>query len=123
LIDIAALTRDRNQLWAEAVVRFKADAPWWLETPELEQLAAVEQAARYKTDDWEEPTKEWLGDRKITTVHELLEHVFGLNPQKPNRAAEMRVAAVLKRLGFSKRRVEDGVKGEVRKRKNEYWRP
>jgi predicted P-loop ATPase len=34
-------------LWAEAVVRFKAGAPWWLETPELEQLAAVEQAARH----------------------------------------------------------------------------
>ena len=105
-------------------MRFKASAPWWLERPELEQLAAVEQAARYKVDDWEEPIKEWLGDRKITTVHELLEHVLSLNPRKPNRAAEMRVAAILKRrLGFSKRRVEDGVKGDVRKRKYEYWRP
>jgi predicted P-loop ATPase len=124
LIDIEALARDRDQLWAEAAMRFKASAPWWLETPELEQLAAVEQAARYKVDDWEEPIKEWLGDRKITTVDELLEHVLGLNSRKPNRAAEMRVAVILKRrLGFSKRRVEDGVKGDVRKRKYEYWRP
>ena len=53
-----------------------------------------------------------------------LEHVLGLNPRKPNRAAEMRVAAILKkRLGFSKRRGEDGVKGDVRRRKFEYWRP
>ena len=124
VIDIEALARDRGQLWAEAVVRFKADVPWWLETPELEQLAAVEQAARYKADEWEGPITEWLGDRKVTTVHEVLEHVLGLNPKKPNRAAEMRVAAILKkRLGFFKRRGEDGVKGDARRRKFEYWRP
>jgi predicted P-loop ATPase len=124
VIDIEALKRDRDQLWAESVVRFKAGAPWWLETPELEQLAAVEQAARYKADEWEELIKEYLGDCKVTTVHEVLEHAIGLNPQKPNRAAEMRVAKILKhRLRFSKRRAEDGVKGDVRKRKNEYWRP
>ena len=124
LIDIEALARDRDQLWAEAAMRFKASAPWWLETPELEQLAAVEQVARYKVDEWEEPIKERLGDCKVTTMPELLEHVLGLNPEKPNRSAEMRVAAILKdRLGFSKRRVEDGVKGDVRKRKYEYWRP
>ena len=134
VIDIEALARDRGQLWGEAVVRFKDGAPWWLETPELEQLAAVEQAARYKVDEWEEPIKERLGDRKVTTVPELLEHVLGLNPEKPNRSAEMRVAAILKdRLGFSKRRVEGGVKRDVRKRKGvtgdvrqrkwENWRP
>jgi predicted P-loop ATPase len=124
VIDIGALASDRDQLWAEAVARFKAGAPWWLETPQLEQLAAVEQAARYKADEWEEPIKEWLGDRKVTTVHEVLEHVLGLNPKKPNRSAEMRVAAILKkRLGFSKSRVEDGVKRNVRKRRFKYWRP
>jgi hypothetical protein len=65
----------------------------------------VEQAARYKADEWEGPITEWLGDRKVTTVHEVLEHVLGLNPKKPNGSAEMRVAAILKkRLGFSKRR-------------------
>ena len=84
----------------------------------------MEQAARYKADEWEDPIKEWLADRKVTTVHEVLEHVLGLNPNKPNRSAEMRVAAILKkRLGFSKRRGEDGVKGDVRRRKFEYWRP
>jgi predicted P-loop ATPase len=124
VIDIGALASDRDQLWAETVARFRAGAPWWLETPELEQLAAMAQAARFKSDVWEEPIKEWLGDRKITTVRELLEHVLGLNPQKPNRSAEMRVAAILKnRLGFSKHRGEDDVKGDVRRRKWEYWRP
>ena len=31
VIDLEPLVRDRNQLWAEAFVRFRAGAPWWLE--------------------------------------------------------------------------------------------
>jgi predicted P-loop ATPase len=42
IIDIEGLIRDRNQLWAEAVVRYKAGDVWWLETPELEALATAE---------------------------------------------------------------------------------
>jgi predicted P-loop ATPase len=112
VIDITALERDRDQLWAEAVERSEADTPWWLDTPELEQLAQVEQAARFKVDEWEEPVKEHLAVRKVTTMPELLKLVLGAIPKKPNRSAEMRISALLtKRLGFTR------VKSSVRKRK------
>jgi predicted P-loop ATPase len=39
-IHVDALARDRDQLWAEAKVRFESGSVWWLETPELVQLAA-----------------------------------------------------------------------------------
>jgi putative DNA primase/helicase len=52
MIDRDGIERDRNQLWAEAIVRFKAGAPWWLETAELEALATAEQALRFKVDAW-----------------------------------------------------------------------
>ena len=68
MIDLDGLARDRDQLWAEAIVRFKAGAKWWLETPELEALAATEQAARFKVDIWREPVEQWLGDRKDACV-------------------------------------------------------
>ena len=45
-IDLETLVRDRDQLWAEARVRFQAGMPWWLDTPELEALARPEQEAR-----------------------------------------------------------------------------
>ena len=75
----------RDQLWAEAVHRFKAGEPWWLETPELEALATAEQAVRLVVDAWEDSIAEWLGDRTDVSVKEVLEHVFGLAPE-PRRA-------------------------------------
>jgi putative DNA primase/helicase len=117
MIDVEGLARDRDQLWAETVVRFKAGAKWWLETPKLEALATVEQAARFKTDVWKEPVEAWLGDRKGTSVREVLEDVLGIRPSQQNRSAEMRVAAILTDLGFSRHRPH---KGGVRK--YEYWR-
>ena len=54
MIDLAGLEAVRDQLWAEAVHRFKAGAKWWLETPELEALATAEQEVRFVVDAWED---------------------------------------------------------------------
>ena len=44
-----SLERDRDQLWAEAVHRYKACDKWGLETPELEALAEVEMSGNTST--------------------------------------------------------------------------
>jgi predicted P-loop ATPase len=62
-IDLAGLEATRDQLWAEAVHRFKQGEPWWLETPELEALATAEQALRLVVDPWMDSIAEWLRDR------------------------------------------------------------
>jgi putative DNA primase/helicase len=38
-IDIQALQRARDQIWAEANARLRSGASWWLETPDLVRLA------------------------------------------------------------------------------------
>ena len=78
MIDLAGLEAARDQLWAEAVHRFKAGEPWWLETPELEALATAEQALRFVVDPWEDSIREWVGDRTDVSVKEVLQHVFGI---------------------------------------------
>ena len=56
MIDRAGLETVPDQLWAEAVHRYKAEACWWLETPELEALATAEQAARFVVDVGRNPS-------------------------------------------------------------------
>jgi predicted P-loop ATPase len=109
-IDRDALERDRDQLWAEAVVRFKARAPWWLETPELEALATAEQALRFKVDEWHEPIEEWLGERTDVSVSEVLEGAWSIAQAKQTQTAKNRVAKVLTspRLRFTKYRANRG---------------
>jgi predicted P-loop ATPase len=48
VIDIDSLKQDRDQLWAEAVVRFRDGASWWLEKQFLVEAAEMEQAERYE---------------------------------------------------------------------------
>jgi putative DNA primase/helicase len=78
-IGIDELARDRNQLWADATVRFNSGAPWWLETAELIHLAADQQIERYEGDPWEEVIGPWLEARSSTSISEVLERCL----QKP----------------------------------------
>ena len=53
-IDVEGLGEVRDQLWAEAKARYQSGCPWWLDTPDLVQLASDQQEARYEGDPWEE---------------------------------------------------------------------
>jgi predicted P-loop ATPase len=101
MVDRDGLEKARDQLWAEAVHRFKAGARWWLETPELEAVAAVEQAARFVVDAWEGPIREWLGDRIDVAITEVLERALGFACEYWTQSAQNRVAKILTQLGFT----------------------
>jgi hypothetical protein len=58
-INIPALAQDRDQLWAEAVALYKAGEKWWLETPELNQIAAKEADLRYSPGPLDEQILDW----------------------------------------------------------------
>ena len=117
MLDRAGVERDRDQLWAEAVHRFKAGASWWLETPELEALATAEQEARFVIDLWEDDVRIWVGDRSDVSVAEF-SSTLGVAPERHSQAAQTRIAKILKgSLGFTKYRPQTA-KG----RENRYWR-
>jgi predicted P-loop ATPase len=112
VIDLEGLERDRDQLWAEALVRFKAGAPWWLETPELEALAAAEQVARFEVDAWTEKVGEWLVGRNDVSVGEVLVGALGISQESWSQTAQNRVAGILVANGF--RRYRPGKAGQSR---------
>jgi predicted P-loop ATPase len=110
-IDLEALTRDRDQLWAEAVAAFHASERWWLDR-DTEIAAAAEQAERRLEDAWREPVLEWLESnaRSLTTVTEVLSDAIGMKlDQQGRQSEENRVARILNEAGWKRiqRRIGD----------------
>jgi predicted P-loop ATPase len=101
-IDLETLARDRDQLWAEALVRFQAGMPWWLDTPELEALAKLEQEARLEVDAWTEKIVQWLAGRTDASVGEVLTGALGVARESWSRTVQNRVAKILVNNGFDR---------------------
>ncbi|MBI5121315.1 MAG: toprim domain-containing protein [Rhodospirillales bacterium] len=126
-IDLAALRRDRDQLWAEAVAIYKQGGIWWLDDPELIALAKAEQEERYQTDAWDGLIDHWLAfeKRRINygygayddwrdeetarttpltdvSVAEILQQAIGIEPGRWTRGDQMRVTAFLKARGWQR---------------------
>jgi predicted P-loop ATPase len=106
-IDLDSLRRDKDQLWAEAAVRYHKKEPWWLDTPDLIRAASEEQEGRYLPDPWESLVAEWLGRRlkdmtrkaEVTTADALQEAIHKETGQW-SRADESRVGTILRRLNW-----------------------
>ena len=112
------LVRDRDQLWAEAVARFKAGEAWWLDR-EIEALAAEEQEQRRQGDPWEEPILDWLG-RQTKTEHTVAEILSGALQREVGdwtQADLNRVARCLRANGYQRFQVRDAAKDGSGKRR------
>lgn len=59
-INIAAIEKYRDQLWAEAVFRFKAGEPWWITEAEMESMAGDIQEEVREKDAWEEEISNYI---------------------------------------------------------------
>lgn len=117
-VDVAALKADRDQLWAEAVVRYRAGEPWWLEG-ELEKGAAAQTEARTMgAQAWQEAILTWWQDiplsqrEPLVSLHTVAEHALKLTAKDLQRGLEIQIGRVLKDLGFerTRRRVEGVLK-------------
>jgi predicted P-loop ATPase len=106
-IDLAAVGRDRDQLWAEAVCRYEAGDAWHLE-PATVALAAAEQDARQYVTELEEDVGEYLARRAELghtelAVRDVLRDALGVESTKDPRVAAAvgaQVAAAMTRAGW-----------------------
>lgn len=112
-VDVEAIREHRDQLWAEAVELYRRGAQWWL-TPE-EEADRADIAADYEAEDpWAVPVLRYADDYAPTTTREILEHGLELKARDQNKAAEMRVSAILTAAGWvSKRRLANGARLRV----------
>lgn len=99
-VDTEWLTKWRGQLFAEAVKLYDAGTPWW-DVPVDD--ARHEQEQRRVSDEWEHLIADWLGMNMETTVSEVLEGALKITPDCWDRQTQMRVASVLKAIGWRKK--------------------
>lgn len=104
--DLEALARDREQLWAEAVARYRAGEPWHLDAPNLVFAAGLEQQDRFEHDDWEDIISGWLSTARRAggfSTTDVLIDALGFQPSRIQKADSKRVGHVLRRLGYTPR--------------------
>ena len=116
-IDVDALAGDRDQLWAEAKVRFESGCVWWLDTPDLVQLASDQQEARYEGDPWEEVIGPWLESKQSTAISEVLEKCINKPQAQWTQTDKIRAARCLRAQGWVRYRERQGDRLEWRYRK------
>ena len=97
VIDVDALARDRDQLFAEAVVRYRAGEQWWPDKDFERDYIVPEQAERYEADSWEENIGKYLDKH---TIGEIAEDALGIEPKRIGTADQRRIAAALEQLGW-----------------------
>jgi predicted P-loop ATPase len=117
-INVTALEQEADQLWAEADHRYRAGESWWLD-PTLDQARALASEEFTARDAWSAIVEDWVSSR-FTPVR--VDEVLAGPIDKPKRdwsnADRMRVASILKGLGWVRVQV-----GPASKRERVWRRP
>lgn len=102
-IDLKALERDRDQLWAEAAFR-EAGGETIVLPRDLWAAAAAEQADRLEDDPWMEKlgsvNGRAFGDEARISTAEILEYVLGIPTERQHQGYGKRVAALMPSFGW-----------------------
>lgn len=116
-IEVDAIVRDRDQLWAEAVARYDSGERWHVDSPHLRRLCEAEQRQRTADDAWAPLVAEWLRNPTVrdprdglpkplnvgagVTTTDVLVGALGMRPADIQRVHETRAGVVLRQLGLS----------------------
>lgn len=103
-LDVDGIIKNREQLWAEAVFRYKNKERTWLENSEI-TLSEGEQKKREVEDAWMPLIEEFLNTTMFDgiTVDDVLQNL-DMKPKDINNMVKKRVKNTLKQLGWHESR-------------------
>jgi hypothetical protein len=101
-IDIEALRRDRDQLFAEAVHAFRSGESWWPDKDFEREHIAPQQESRYEADAWQELIAKWLANRSDVTISEVAVGALLMENRRLGTADQRRISSILERLGWQR---------------------
>lgn len=104
-IDFKMVREERDQLWAEAVVRYRKNEPWHLNDPKLLKVAAKEAEERREIHPWEAHFQKWLTEHDRTkrgvTIEELLTKAVDMPKDRQGRHAHTEAGKALRAIGWT----------------------
>ena len=118
-VDVSAIREDRDQLWAEAFLRYQQKEKWYVDTPELEALCKAEQELRRPDDPIKEMLRQWLvsprikrheDSDKVLPIHEgilISDAILGCLQKRPGDVRDsdsQRMGRLFKELGWVRKR-------------------
>jgi predicted P-loop ATPase len=116
-IDIELLTSQRDQLFAEALVRYRRGEHWWPNADFEAKCITPEQETRFEADAWEQPIAEYLSKKPNsdgrdpdgrTTVFEVARKALFFDAARIGTADQHRITDVLQRLGWCRGKRQAG---------------
>jgi hypothetical protein len=119
-IDLDQLQKDRDQLFAEAMHRYRKGEHWWPDAEFEREQIAPQQEARYEADAWEDLIVAYLDNEvketpdhpkgEKVTVHQVARSALFVQTDKLGTTEQRRISAGLERAGWE--RGPRGNKGE-----------
>lgn len=108
-IDIDWIRQNRDQLWAEALHRWRAGESHWIDDSMVDQQHEANSIAR-TIDPWEDVINDWI-ESEGTRIHGDMEYIIADEaqtaclkgvPREWTKNDQMRLASVLRGLGFER---------------------
>ena len=105
-IELASIAKEREQLWAEALVCFEAGEKWHITDPVILKAAAEEADDRRQQHPWETIVGLWLAKQSVRSrelgvaTHEVLTGALGFEAARMTKTDEMNCATALRLCGW-----------------------
>lgn len=111
-IDVAGITKDRDQLFAEAVVAYKNNEPIHLTDDKIRKEAEAQAEDRVEVDPWVEVVAHWSSNagKDVDTVStaDIFENVLHGAIKNISRIDQIRIGKALTLIGWYKKRTASG---------------
>lgn len=112
-IDTAQLRSERDRIWAAAVSLYKSGVNWWLSEQDR-QVSESYTNEHQISDVWQEDIAKYIVNLPTVTTVDILDNCIQIEKGNRNRGHDMRVANVLKQLGWTNKRIRhDGIPKRV----------
>lgn len=103
-IALQRLRKDRDQLFAEAFIRYSRNEIWNLQDPKVIIMANNETAYRVDTDAWQDVIAKWLNYEDLPDILDTKTIAYGalnLQSRELDRFNSNRIGKCLKNLGYN----------------------